>query len=86
MQSKVDLPELALRLQLGGERDCVVEGKTEGLVRVLSTSVVEQVLDDVVPDGEECTTGRVGRRILAVGAGNTAGEGGYIEFISCRNG
>lgn len=43
-------------------------------MRVLRTSVVEEVLDDVVPDGEERTARRVSRSVDAIRACNAAGE------------
>ena len=70
-------PELALRLQGRREPNGVVEGETEGLVRLFGALVVEEVLDDVVPDGEEGAAGCIRRGVLAVGARNAAGEGSY---------
>ena len=60
------------------ESDRVVEDETEGLVGLLRALVVEQVRDDVVADGEEAATRRVGRGVYAIGAGNTAGERSYV--------
>ena len=66
--------ELAARLSRGRERDSVVEGQPERLVSLLSTLVVEEVLDDVVPDGEEGAAGCIRRGVLAVGARNASRE------------
>lgn len=71
----LDVPELATGLHGGRETDGVVEGDAEGLVRVLAAlGTVEEVLLDVVADGEERAARRVGRGVLAVGAGDAARE------------
>ena len=64
---------------MGRERrrdtDGVVEGQTEGLVNVLSAlAAVEQVLLDVVADGEEGAAGRVVHHVDAIGTGDAADE------------
>ena len=69
--------ELAARLSRGRERNSVVEGQTKRLVSLLRALVVEEVLDDVVPDGEEGAAGCVRRGVLAVGARNAPGERSY---------
>ena len=69
--------KLAARLGRRREGNGVVEGQPERLVSLLSTLVVEEVLDDVVPDGEEGAAGCIRRGVLAVGARNAAGEGSY---------
>ena len=52
-----------------------MEGQTEGLVDVLATlAAVEQVLLDVVADGEKGAAGRVVHHVDAVGTGDTADE------------
>ena len=66
--------ELTAGFRRGRERDCVVEGETEGLVGLLRTLVVEEVIHDVVPDGEEGAARRVRRGVLAVGARNASRE------------
>ncbi len=76
--------ELSTGLRRGREGDCVVEGETEGLVSLLSTLVVEEVLLDVVADREECAARRVGRGVLAVGARNAAGERSFQTEQSVR--
>ena len=58
----------------GRERDCVVEGETEGLVSLLRALVVEEVVHDVVPDGEEGAARRVRCGVLAVRARHAARE------------
>ena len=68
-------PEFALRLQGRREPNGVVEGETKGLVRLFGALVVEEVLDDVVPDGEEGAARRVRRGVDAVRACDTASEG-----------
>ena len=68
-------PELACRLQGRRETNGVVEGETEGLVRLFGALVMEEVLDNVVPDGEEGAARRVGRGVDAVRACDTASEG-----------
>ena len=67
--------ELAARLSRGRERDSIVEGQTKRLVGLLGTLVVEEILDDVVPDGEEGAARRVGRGVDAIRACDTASEG-----------
>ena len=49
-----------------------MEGETEGLVRLFGALVVEEVLNDVVPDGEEGAARRVRCGVLAVGARNAS--------------
>ena len=66
--------ELTAGFRRGRKRDCVVEGETEGLVRLLRTLVVEEVVHDVVSDGEERTASRVGCGVLAVRACDAARE------------
>ena len=73
------LRELATSGGRRRERDGVVEGETERLVRLLRALVVEQVRDDVVADREEGAARRVGRGVLAVGAGDTLGNSGWQE-------
>ena len=43
-------------------------------MRLLRTLVVEELSHDLVPKGEEGTTRRVGRGVLAVGAGDALRE------------
>ena len=74
--------ELAARLSGGRERDGVVEGQPERLVSLLGTLVVEEILDDVVPNGEEGAAGRVSRGVLAVGARNAPGERSYRRDLA----
>ena len=66
--------ELTAGFRRGRERDCVVEGETEGLVGLLRTLVVEEVVHDVVTDGEEGAARRVRCGVLAVGARNAPRE------------
>ena len=74
--------ELAARLSRGRERDSIVEGQTKRLVGLLGTLVVEEILDDVVPDGEEGAAGCVRRGVLAVGARNAPGERSYRRDLA----
>ena len=68
-------PEHALRRDQRGDTDGVVEGEAEGLVDVLATlAAVEQVLLDVVADGEKGAAGCVVHHVDAVGTGDTADE------------
>ena len=57
-----------------------------GLGTALST--VEEVGLDVVHDGEEGAARRVGRGVLAIGAGDAAGDGTcrmQVDFVNhCR--
>ena len=45
-------------------------------------AAVEEVLLNIVADGEEITAGGVGRGVHAVGASDPAGEGAYTEQIA----
>ena len=74
--------ELAARLCRGRERNGVVEGQTKRLVSLLGTLVVEEILDDVVPNGEEGAAGRVSRGVLAVGARNAPGKRSYRSNLA----
>ena len=68
-------PEHALGRDQRGDTDGVMEGETEGLVDVLAAlAAVEQVLLDVVADGEKGAAGRVVHHVYAVGTGDTADE------------
>ena len=73
-QDDENAPELATSLHRGRERDGVVEGETEGLVRLLRTLVVEELGHDLVPEGEEGAARCVGRGVLAIGTSNALGE------------
>ena len=73
---------------LGRDADGVVEGETEGLVHLLTAlAAVEEVLLDVVADGEERAAGGV-RRNVAVSAGHLAGDSTYqpCQVVSRRTG
>ena len=73
------VPELAASGDGGRDTDGVVEGQTKGLVDLLTTlAAVEQVLLDVVANGEQSTAGGVGRSVHAVGASDPAGERTYF--------
>ena len=74
-----DSPEPALRLEQWRECHGIVEGQPEGLVSFLSALVVEEVLDDVVPDGEEGAASRVGGSVPAIGTGDTASDRSFCE-------
>ena len=49
---------------------------------LLGTLVVEEILDDVVPNGEEGAAGRVSRGVLAVGARNAPGKRSYRRDLA----
>ncbi len=52
--------ELAHLLEQGRDADGVVKGETEGLPHLLAAlAIVEEVLLDILEDGEERTAGRV---------------------------
>ena len=73
------LPEHAAGGGGHGNADGVVEGQTEGLVDILAAfAAVEQVLLDVIADGEQIAARGVGRRVHAVGACHSAGKGAYM--------
>ena len=60
----------------GGNTNGVVEGQTERLVDLLAAlATVEQVLLDVVADGEKSAAGCVGSSVYTIRAGNPAGDG-----------
>ena len=71
-----DIPELATSLHLRRECDGVVERETEGLVRLLSAGVVEELVDNLVPNGEESAAGRISRGVYAIGTSDALGERG----------
>lgn len=72
-----NVPELALRLEGGRDRDTVVECETEGLVRLGSAqTAVEQVLLQVLADSEQLAARRVRRSVDTVGASNAARQRG----------
>ena len=80
------VPELDAGGDGGRDTDGVVEGQTKGLVDLLTAlAAVEQVLLDVVANGEESAAGRVGRGVHAVGASDPAGEGAYTEQMPSRH-
>lgn len=68
------VPELSGRLESGRERDGVVEREAESLVGLVSALVEEQVVLELVADGEEVAARRVGSGVDAVRAGDTPGE------------
>ena len=75
---RLDSPELALGLEGRGECDGVVESQAEGVVRhVVALATVEQVLLQVVTNGEKTAARRVDRAVLAVWAQCTLGNGTY---------
>ena len=68
------LRELTASLHRGRERNSIVEGETERLVRLLRALIVEEVVHDLVPDREEGATCSIRRSILAIRASDTLGE------------
>ena len=66
--------ELTAGFRRGRERDGVVEREAQRLMSLLRTLVVEEVVHDVVPDGEEGAARRVRCGVLAVGARNASRE------------
>ena len=72
-ENRSSSPEAGIRVR---ETDSVVESKTQCTVRLIAALLaVEQVGLDVLKNGEQSAAGRVGRSVLAVGAGNTASDG-----------
>lgn len=70
--------ELALRLQSGRNGNGVVERQAERLVRLgRAQTAVEQVLLQVLTDGEELAARRVRCGVDAVGAGDAARQRGW---------
>ena len=57
-------------VRVQGETDGVVEGQAESLMRVIAALVLEQVVLDVLEDGEENTAGLVSSD-TAAGASDT---------------
>ena len=58
-----------------------MESQTEGLVSLLGALVVEEVLDDVLLDWEQCAACRVGRRVLAIGASDAARQRAWGQSL-----
>ena len=59
-----------------GETNSIVEGQTKGLMGLFTTfATIEEVLLDIVTNGEQGTAGSVQRSVLAIGAGNTLDDG-----------
>ena len=69
------VPKLSLRLESGRERDGVVEGETERLVRLVGARIEEQIVLEIVANGEQGAASRVGGGVDTVWACNTPGEG-----------
>ena len=73
-----DEPKQPLCRESGRESDGVVEGQAQRLVDVLSAlAAVEQVLLDVVADGEESAASCIRRGVDTVGTSDTAGQSTY---------
>ena len=62
-----------------------MEGETEGLVRLLCALVVEEVVHDLLPKGEEGATRRVGRRVLAIGTSDPLSECSWTKELIERS-
>ena len=70
--------ELALLGEGRGETDGVVEGETKGLVDLFTTfTTVEEVLLDVIEDGEQDTAG-------CVSSGPAVSTGGLLDESGCN--
>ena len=56
--------------------DSIVEDNTKRFVDLLATfAAVKEILLDIIDDREQGTTRLVGRGVLAIGAGNSPGDG-----------
>ena len=73
-------PEFALRLQGRREPNGVVEGETEGFVNLLATDILEEVLLEILDDGEQGTTRRVCGGVLTAGTCDGASEGSCVVY------
>ena len=73
--SAAHVPKLSGRLEGGGERDGVVEREAQRLVGLVAALVEEQVVLQIVANGEQAAARRIGGGIDTVGAGHPPGEG-----------
>ena len=65
---------MTLRLEGRGESDGIVEGKAERVMgNIVALTAVEQVLLEIVTDGEQATAGLVDSAVDTVGAQSTLG-------------
>ena len=79
------VPKLALRLKSGRERDGIVEGKTERIVsNVVALTTVEEVLLEVVTDGEEAAACLIHGAVDTVGAQSALGAWGHSRSLRGR--
>ena len=70
--------ELALPEESGGETDGIVEGETKRLMDLFTTfTTVEEVLLDVIEDGEQDTAG-------CVSSGPAVSTGGLLDESGCN--
>lgn len=51
-----NLPEVALSCQSGRERDSIVECKPQRLMNLFTASLIKEVREEVIPQGEERAT------------------------------
>lgn len=59
-----------------GPANGIVESQTKGLVGLLAArAVIEEVLLDIIEDGEQRAARRISRGVLAIWASDAAGEG-----------
>lgn len=71
-----DIPEYATSLHRRREGNGIMKRETERLARLLTARVVQELVDDLVPDGEEGAACSISRGVLAIGTNDALGERG----------
>ena len=78
---RVTVPELTLSFQSRRDGNGIVEGKTKCFVSLIAALVAEQVVLQVLSDSEQSTTGRVRRRIHAIGTDSAFDHGTWTAIV-----
>ena len=69
-----DIPEYATSLHRRREGNGIMKRETERLARLLTARVVQELVDDLVPDGEEGAACSISRGVLAIRASDPLSE------------